>query len=91
MAEKIVVVTDRIAFHIDPEGVTGKTYVLYLDETITTHAIAFFQDQSIPVYDCRNENSILAEVLRRVSEVELIKFREEQEAESQGCAKILVH
>ncbi len=91
MAEKIVVVTDRIAFHIDPEGVTGKTYVLYLDETITTHAIAYFQDQSIPVYDCRNENSILAEVLRRVSEVELIKFKEEQQAQSPECSETLFH
>ena len=91
MAEKIVVITDRIAFHIDPEGVCGKTYVVCLDETITTQAIAFFQDQSIPVYDCRNESSVLAEVLRRVSEAELIKFKEEQEAQAQERAGIVAH
>nr|MBS0021435.1 hypothetical protein [Gammaproteobacteria bacterium] len=91
MAEKIVVVTDRIAFHIDPEGVSGKTYVVYLDETITTHAITFFQDQNIPVYDCRNESSILAEVLRRVSEVEFTKFQEEQESQSHWGAETRTH
>lgn len=91
MAEKIVVITDRIAFHIDPEGVSGKTYVVYLDETITTRAIAFFQDHNIPVYDCRNESSVLAEVLRRVSEVEFIKFKEEQEAQSKRRVETLAH
>jgi hypothetical protein len=82
MTEKIVVITDQIAFHLDPDGISGKTYVVYLDEAIATNAIAFFQDQNIPVYDCRNEKSILAEVLRRVSEVELVKFKEEQEMQS---------
>lgn len=91
MAEKIVVITNRLAFHIDPDGISGKTYVIYLDETTTLQAIAFFQDQNIPVYDCRNENSILAEVLRRVSEVEFSKFKEEQEAQWQTCAHTLVH
>jgi hypothetical protein len=91
MAEKIVVITDRIAFHVDPEGVSGKTYVIYLDETITAQAIAFFQDQSIPVYDCRHERSVLAEVLQRVSEVEFIKFKEEQEAQSQRRVETLPH
>ncbi|MGF1614969.1 MAG: hypothetical protein ACFCVA_13980 [Gammaproteobacteria bacterium] len=91
MSEKIVVITDQIAFHIDPEGVRGKTYVMYLDETVTAHAIAFFRDQNIPVYDCRHEHSVLAEVLRRVSESEFIKFKEEQLSPSQQQEAILVH
>lgn len=90
MAEKLVVITDQVAYHIDPEGVSGKTYVVYLDETITAQAIAYFRDQNIPVYDCRDESSILAEVLRRVSDAEFLRFKEE-ETHWQSCPQMRAH